>query len=144
MSPIEAENNPNAELIINNMISKRDSLIKKEIPKFKIGDTVRISKQKDRFSRGYQPQSQVEIFKIYAISDNKKIPLYYLNDENNEKIEGGFYSYELTPVNLSIYRIERFIRRRKFRGQNQVLVKWVGYDDRFNRWIPEDDVNDIE
>jgi len=144
MSPIEAENNPNAELIINSMISKRDSLIKQEIPKFKIGDTVRISKQKDKFSRGYQPQSQVEIFKIYAISDNKKIPLYYLNDENNEKIEGGFYNYELTPVNLTTYRIDKVIRRRKFRGQNQVLVKWVGYDDRFNRWIPEEDVHDIE
>jgi len=144
MSPFEAENNPQAELIINNLISKRDVDMKKVDPILKIGDFVRISKQKDKFSRGYQPQSQIEIFRINSISTNKKIPLYYLVDENNENIEGGFYSYELTPVNLDTYRIERILRRRTFRGQRQVLVKWLGYDERFNRWIPEEDVNMIE
>jgi hypothetical protein len=143
MSPLEAENNPEAELIINNSIAKRDTLMKKVYPKLKIGEFVRISKQKDKFSRGYQPQSQVEIFRINSISKNKKIPLYYLVDENNENIEGGFYSYELTPVNINTYRIEKILNRRTFRGQKQVLVKWLGYDDNFNRWIPEEDLNII-
>lgn len=141
MSPIEAENNPEAELYINNLISKRDSNMKKIDPSLKVGDTVRISKQKDKFSRGYQPQSDIEMFKIRSISQNKKIPLYYLIDENNENIEGGFYKHELTPVNISIYRIEKILKRRTFRGQRQLFVKWEGYSDRFNSWIPEENAN---
>lgn len=144
MSPYEAENNPNAELHINNLISKRDIKMKKINPVLKIGDSVRIAKQKDKFSRGYQPQSQIEMFKIHSISTNKKIPMYYLVDENNEKIDGGFYNYELTPVNIKTYRIEKVLRKRTLRGQKQVLVKWLGYDDNFNQWIPESDVNLIE
>ncbi len=144
MSPFEAENNPDAELYINNLITKRDSEMKKMDPTLKIGDLVRIAKQKDKFSRGFNPQTHIEIFKIDRISENKKVPLYYLSNYNsNENIEGGFYRFELTPVNLDVFRIEKIIRRRTFRGQKQVLVKWLGYDDSHNQWIPEEELEDI-
>lgn len=144
MSPIEAENNPNAELHINNMISLRESKINKRKPKLQIGDLVRISKQKNTFTRGYQPQSQIEIFKIQKISSNKRIPLYYLsNYEENENIEGGFYEFELTPVNIETFRIEKVLKRRTYRGEKQILVKWLGYSDKYNQWIPEASTNKI-
>lgn len=144
MSPIEAEQNPHAELIINNLISKRENDMKKINPTLKIGELVRISKQKDKFSRGYNPRSQIEIFRIRKISEKKKIPLYYLsNYENNEEIEGGFYGFELAPVNIDIFRIDKVIAKRNNKGKKEVLVKWLGYDDKYNQWIPEEDIEDI-
>lgn len=144
MSPIEAENNPDAELHINNLISLRESKTPKKQPNLKIGDLVRISKQKDRFSRGYQPQSQEEIFRIYKISSNKKIPLYYLsNYEQDENIEGGFYEFELTPVNIDTFRIDKILKKRTYKGKKQILVKWVGYSDKYNQWIPESSARQI-
>ena len=145
MSPFEAETNPEAELHINKLISAREVQMKKIDPSLRIGDTVRISKQKDKFTRGYDPQSQIEIFKIRKISKNKKIPLYYLsNYENNEDIEGGFYRFELTPVNINSFKIEKIIKRRTLRGIKQVLVKWLGYDEKHNQWIPETDLENID
>ncbi len=145
MSPYEAEHNPNAALHINKLISKQENNMKKINPTLKIGDLVRISKEKYKFSRGYDQQSHIEIFKIRSISKNKKIPLYYLtNYEKNENIEGGFYRFEITPVNIDLFRIEKIIRRRTVRGQKQVFVKWLGYDDNYNQWISEEELNNIE
>ena len=144
MSPYEAETNPHAELYINNMISKRDQRMKRKQPTLNIGDLVRIAKQKDKFTRGYKPQSQIEIFRIRDISVKKKIPLYYLSTyDNDENIEGGFYRFEITPTNIDTFRIERIIRRRTYRGERQIFVKWLGYDDRYNQWIPETNAENI-
>jgi len=142
MSPYEAEKNPAAALVINNLISKQELLIKKIEPNLEIGSFVRISKSKDKFSRGYDEQAQREIFKIKSISENKRRPLYYLTDHlGKEDLKGGFYRFELTPVNIQTFRIEKILRRRKYRGKTLVLVKWVGYDDRFNQWI---DINELQ
>lgn len=144
MSPFEAENNPNAELYINGLISEREAQMKKIDPTLKVGDLVRIAKQKNIFSRGFDPQSQDEIFRIRKISTKMKIPLYYLsNYERNENIEGGFYRFEITPANINLFKIEKIIRRRTLRGEKQILVKWLGYDEKYNQWIPEKEVQDI-
>jgi len=71
--------------------------------------------------------------------------LYYLSDYGGrENIKGGFYKFELTPVNITTFRIERIIRRRRGRGGKRfVFVKWLGYDNSHNSWIPEEDLQDI-
>jgi len=120
MSPHEAENNPAAPLIINNYISKREVKMKKRDPTINIGSTVRISKQKNTFSRGYDEQTKYEIFKIKSIDTKHKIPLYHLtNYEEDEDVEGGFYAYELTPVNIDTFRIEKIIRHRIRNGKKK-------------------------
>jgi len=144
MSPFEAETNPNANLYINSMISIKEKNLQIQRPSLNIGDKVRISTQKTVFARGYKPQAQTEIFKIRDISRNKQIPLYYLsNYDETENIEGGFYRFELTPVNIDTFRIEKILKRRNYRGQRQVLVKWLGYNEDNNQWIPEADVTNI-
>ena len=41
----------------------------------------------------------------------------------------------------SIYRIERVIRKRqKANGTREALVKWAGYGDKFNSWMPAADI----
>lgn len=144
MSPYEAENNPNAEMYINKLIAKKEMMQRIVKPSLKVGEFVRISKEKTKFSRGYNKQAQIEIFKIKRISDNKRIPLYYLEDLGEEEIQGGFYRSEITPVNIENFKIEKVLRRKKVNGKNMVLVKWLGYGDKFNQWIEASDVEDLE
>jgi len=145
MSPFEAERNPEAALVLNKLISKQEAEIKKRVPDLKVGSYVRISKSKNKFSRGYDIQSQREIFKIKSIDTKKRKPLYHLTDYNgDEDIQGGFYRFEITPVNISTFRIEKVLRRRRDKdGKKFALVKWLGYSDAHNQWIPEEELKDI-
>lgn len=38
------------------------------------------------------------------------------------------------------YEVERILNHRKRRGKLQYLVKWVGYADHENTWIPADEL----
>lgn len=97
MAPYEAEK-PSSSLHIRLHMSKAQRVIKKKKPKLKIGDLVRISLEKNKFTRGHDKKSSDEIFKIYSINTKKPIPMYYLKDLEGEIIKGGFYGYELTAL----------------------------------------------
>lgn len=143
MSPNDAENNPETHITLNLAQAKRDSLQKQKQPQYKVGSYVRIAKQKGKFSRSYHEQTAQEIFKIYKIDLSKKIPLYHIETYNgNEQIKGGFYEFELTPVTTDIFRIEKVIKRRTIRGVRQLFVKWKGFNDTYNSWINETDVEE--
>ena len=63
-------------------------------PKFKVGDHVRISKNKNIFAKGYTPNWSEEIFVIKEIKNT--VPwTYVINDLNGEEIIGTFYEKEL-------------------------------------------------
>ena len=51
-------------------------------------------------------------------------------------LEGGFYENELQKTKQEIYRIEKVIRKKIIEGVEHALVKWMGYNDKFNEWIP--------
>jgi hypothetical protein len=141
MSPLEAETNPDAALKINLQVARQYEKLPRKKVNFKIGDFVRIAKQKGKFSRGYNEQTTHEIFRIYQIDNRKKIPLYHLEEyDGEEKIKGGFYDFELTLVSTEIFRVEKVIKRRRYRGKNQLFVKWKGFSDKYNEWINEDQV----
>lgn len=127
----------NLELIQQEQIKK----IKPRKPKFAIGSYVRIAKQKGKFSRGYNEQTMQEIFKIKSVSTKKPIPLYYLTDyDGKENIVGGFYEFELTPVETKVFRIEKILKKRVLKGQRQIFVKWKGFGPQHNSWIEETNV----
>lgn len=141
ITPKQAENDPENHLNINLMFQKREEKILKKKPNLSVNSFVRIAKQKGKFSRGYNEQSNQEIFKIYKINLKKKIPLYYLKTYNEgETISGGFYEFELTPVKTDTFRVERVLKKRKFQGKNQLFVKWKGFSDEYNEWIDQSDV----
>ena len=103
-------------------------------PKFKIGDKVRISKYKRKvFDNGYTPNWTEEMFLIDKIQSTNPIT-YRLKDPNNEEIQGIFYEPELLSAKQDVFRIEKVIRRDY--EKKQALVKWLGYSDDFNSWIP--------
>ncbi|GBM81787.1 Putative uncharacterized transposon-derived protein F54H12.3 [Araneus ventricosus] len=110
---------------------------KSEKPSFKVGDTVRISKWKGKFEKGYENNWSREIFTVHKIVP--RIPtVYKLQDFNNNVIEGTFYETEMQKVvDSGYYPVERVIKKRKRKGKLEYFVKFQGYPDEFNSWVSE-------
>ena len=67
--------------------------------RFKVGDRVRISKFRNIFTKGYNPNWSTEIFIVDKINDT--VPYTYnLKDLNDEEIIGSFYDRELEKTKL--------------------------------------------
>ena len=132
MSPIEGSKKINEKKIKNIYNFEKT----KKLGKFKIGDKVRISLEKNIFEKGYETNWTQEIFVIYDIKYSN-VPYYYLKDLNNEKLEGTFYEQELQKTKQDdLYTIEKILKTNK----DRILVKWRGYDDSFNSWIGKNDI----
>ena len=108
--------------------------------KFETGDMVRLSKVKRLFEKGYQPNWTEEHFTV--TEKVKSTPrVYKIKDFGDQPIEGKFYKEELQKIVKTVddqYVIEKIIQKRS----GQVLVKWRGWPEKFNSWIPEADVVD--
>ena len=132
MTPVEASKKKNENTVYYNLYGDMKQLSSK--PKFKIGDKVRISKYKRKvFDKGYTPNWTEEIFLIDKT--------YRLKDFNNEEMQGSYYEPELLPAKQDVFRIEKVIRRDY--KKKQALVKWLGYSDDFNSWIPLSSLQDL-
>ncbi|XP_045450977.1 uncharacterized protein LOC123662140 [Melitaea cinxia] len=109
------------------------------LPKFHVGDYVRITKYKHIFQKGYESNWSDEIFIVSTVIPRSPWVVYTLKDLQNEVIEGTFYERELqkvTPPNpTSDYKIDKIITSRYSGSRRQVLVKWKGYPDKFNSWV---------
>jgi len=114
------------------------------VPKYKIGDLVRISFVKTVFSRGYHQSFSEELFRVVRIHKTNPIT-YSLQDLQKSALRGLFYESELVYVGGDLgdmtFKIEKILRRRTVRGQRQVLIKWLGYSDKFNSWETEDSIS---
>ena len=72
-----------------------------------------------------------------------KPPVYKIAAYNGDVVEGTFYGEELQHVIKTAgeyYRVEKVIKSRMRRGKKEVLVKWEGYSDDFNSWVPAHNV----
>ena len=108
----------------------------------KVGDSVRISIARAPFRKGYLPQWTEEIF---TVSEKKKTrpTTFRVQDYAGDPLRGTFYAEELQKVPARkdrVYRVESVLRRRTRRGRKELLVKWMGYPDKFNSWIAEKDL----
>jgi hypothetical protein len=106
--------------------------------KFDIGDTVRISKYKHIFEKGYSQNWTDELFKITERHPTYPVT-YGLTDLAGESIKGKFYEQELQKVAKTddVYRVEKILKTRKRNGQVQYLIKWLGFPDKFNSWTSD-------
>ena len=106
-------------------------------PKFKIGDTVRISKYKNIFGKGYTPNWSEEIFVIKKVKNT--VPwTYVINDLNGEEIVGTFYENELQKTNQQEFKTEKVIKRKG----DKLYVKCKVYNNSFNGWINKHSTNE--
>ena len=135
MSPEAATKPENAIQVIK--LQKTGS---KVLQKFKIGDKVRISVVKRVFSKEASANWSEEIFEVYEVVNTRPVT-YRLKDLLGEKIEGSFYNEQLQKTNQEIYRVEKVLRKRsKKDGTQEFFVRWAGYPDKFNQWLPAADV----
>ena len=125
MTPIEASREVNENKVWRRLYPEFGG--KTLIPKFSIGDNVRITKKKKIFDKGYTQRWTDEVFKISKIQ--LTIPMAYkITDYNGEEIQGSFYEQELQKTSQDVFRIEKILNRRA----DKSLVKWMGYSDAFN------------
>ena len=112
--------------------------------KFKLGDQVRISKSRRTFKKGYLPSWTQEIFTVTKIIPRVP-PVYRLRDYADDEIECVFYAEVLQKVHKSddIYKIEKILAEKKENGKVKVLVKWLGYDKKFNSWLPKSELRKL-
>lgn len=96
-----------------------------QLPKFKIGDTVRISKQKSTFTKGCEANFTEELFKVDLVKDVRGDPnVYELEYLEGEPITGKFCEEELSGVDKKddVYKIEKILKRKTVRGKKMVQV----------------------
>ena len=91
-----------------------------------VGDTVRISKARRVFKKGYLAQWTVK-------RKSTQPPTFVFADYTSKVLKGTFYPQELQKVNKTdnVYRVEKILRRTKHR----VFVKWLSYPHKFNSWV---------
>ncbi len=134
----------NQEEVWHNIYNKDYSFVKlqKKKPKFKITDTVRISKYSNIFKKGYLPNFTQEVFIIKRV--NSTTPFTYnLSDLNDEPIIGSFYEQELQHFFITKqtqYNIEKI---KKHKGSFR-LVSWQGYGEAFDSWIHKNEIKKIK
>src|SRR5437870_4971478 len=141
MTPEEASLEKNEENTIRNTLSKTRNILKRK-PKFEAGDKVRISRIKGIFEKGYLPNWSEQVYIIDEVLKTTPVT-YRIKDSLNEIITGSFYEQELQKTNQEVYRVEKVLRKKKIDGVEHALVKWSGYSDKFNEWIPITDTKKL-
>ena len=132
MTPTEASKKENEAYIIN---SRKHRNIENNKSKFKVGDRVRISRIKGEFEKGYLPNWSEAVYKIAKVKYTSPVT-YIVKDPSGEILEGGFYKEELQKTTQNVYRIEKVLEIKKIKGVEHALVKWSGYSEKHNSWIP--------
>ena len=122
------------------------------------GDYVLIAKYKHIFEKGYLPSWTMEYFVVDKII-KRRPPVYKLKDMQGEEILGSFLREEIQKISLQgnldseWYPIEKILNTRHIgslkrkRGQAtramEYLVKFEGWPNKFNQWIPASDVKSL-
>jgi hypothetical protein len=148
MSPNEAELEDNRNTVIEAMSlyyqksfeKEKDKKGRKKESKFKVGDQVRVQRAKQVFNRGYQPTFSNMVYKVVEILDHLPITMYKISEWDGEEVEGNFYAEELSLVKGDVFKIEKVLRRRTRNGIPSAYVKWEGFPNKYNSWIPITDI----
>ena len=125
MTPKEASRKENENKVSKNLYPEFGG--KTLTPKFSLGDSVRITKKKKTFDKGYTQRWTEEVFKMSQIQLTISVT-YKITYYNGEEIQGSFYEQELPKTKQDIFRIEKIIKQQG----NKILVKWLDYHDAFN------------
>ena len=83
----------------------------KKVPKFEVGDHVRISKYKNIFAKVFTPNCSKEVFVIKKVK-NTAPWTYAIEDLNRNKIIETFYQKELQKPNQEEFMIAKVIKKK--------------------------------
>ena len=81
------------------------------------------------------PSWTEEVFVVDQVLPTRPVT-YKIRDLADEPIVGSFYEQQMQKTTQTTFRIEKVLRKRK----GQALVKWKGYPEKFNSWVPLEDM----
>ncbi len=112
--------------------------------KLRVGDTVRMSKYKNIFGRGFEPNFSEEIFEVSKVYQSNPVT-YEIQDHTGEKTLGRFYEKELSAIKKKddVFRIEKVLRRKTVRGKKMAFVRWKGYGPGSDSWVMSDTIQKV-
>ena len=117
LTPSDARNPANYQHVHNALYTKVNAR-KATSPKFHVRDSVRITRNKGTFEKGFTPNGTEEVFTISSVKATKP-STYTIKDTLGEPVQGTFYGQELQLSAQEISRIERVLKKKK----NQVFRK---------------------
>ncbi|RWS27454.1 hypothetical protein B4U80_07983 [Leptotrombidium deliense] len=119
--------------------SSRRTLFKNRpiLPK---GATVRRQYKPKTFDKGYYPNWTDAVYTIEKAQQNEIRPTYKITSEKGQLINKTFYPEEIQRISTPLFRIEKFLKKRKRNGVTEYFVKFLNHSDEYNEWIPEKDV----
>ena len=133
-SPFSVETDKELQNKVLLLHARKNENVKKKKPQFSIGDIVRVALKKSTFHRSYNLQRTYERFIVESVNTKMKIPRYVLKDENGNKIDGHFLSYQMIHVDLTRYRAT-IIKSRTRNKQTEYLHRFKGYGPEFDLWL---------
>jgi hypothetical protein len=146
MTPVEASLSKNESLLVARQQARPQAQPQAQLQaqlqattKYNLGDKVRISRIKGIFEQGYLPNWSEELYEIVKVK-NTTPTTYILKDANEVEIGGSFYNEELQKATQEVFRIEKIIRKKKVKGVEYGLVKWLGHSNKFNTWEPMSEI----
>lgn len=127
----------NEQDLLDTVYNYKREYTKRRKAKFKVGEYVRLSDTRAVFDKSYTPNWTTAIFTIRKVQYNTDPITYLLTSYYNQEIQGSMYAEELQHVkNPNEYLVEKIIRRKN----GMLFVKWLGFGDEYNQWIPESDL----
>ena len=96
-----------------------------------------------QFAKGFEENWTLEVFKISKVLRRSPRHLYKLENLRGESIDEQFYAEELTPVTITKkteYLVDKILDSRVRRGIREHLVRWRGYGQAFDSWIPASNI----
>ena len=120
--------------------------LRKPFYQYNIGDYVRISRFVNIFTRDYDQKWTGEIFRIINRNAKEGFPIYDIEDYDGEPIIGSFYEPELQKVEVDkdqIFKIDKVLQTKTKNKIKMHLVSWLSWPKKYNSWIKDADLTDI-
>lgn len=140
--PVDISQN-NSLKVFNSLYLKLLSSNSITSPKYKVGDKVRISKNKLTFEKGCETRFQEPVYSIVRVVRQPQ-PVYEVKTQKGELVFGLFYETELSLVrgfDSQTFKIDKIIKKRTHRGKKQCLVRWLNYGSEDDQWVDEEWIN---
>ena len=126
--------------------NKLDVFFQKKIaPKLKVGDTVRQKYSLSTLDKSYYPLWTDMVYTINKVHGKVTKPQYELALDGNV-FKKKFYPEEVQKVLVNkntLWLIEKILGYRTKRGVKEAQVKFKGYPDSYNQWLPLNQIRNL-
>jgi hypothetical protein len=121
-------NKKNENIIRKRLYGESEDVV---VFKYKAGDYVRISLEKELFSKGYLPGWEKDIYVISNLFPTTP-PRYTIKDLNNSEYSHKFYTQQLQKINFEEFPFDTF-KVLKVKGE-KLLIEKVNSDNSVRSW----------